>query len=451
MVLPSFVEMRSDRLLAAFSIVAISLAAVVEALPAYGAQRQRVGVSRSHDSPKSLDPISRLQGRLDSGDIKFEHDSITGYLRSLLRALDIPISSQGLVFSRTSLQTDLIAPWAPRAIYFNDDVYIGFVQGSDFLEIATVSPTSNARYYTLKQEPKGPPVFERDDTCLSCHQSPSTENVPGFLMLSSVADKNGYFLTGVRQGSTTDATPVKLRFGGWYVTGSAGSSGHSGNVAAPRGFREIADKEAYRRTLDLTIDSERRGLGDKFDTSRYLAGQSDIVALMVLTHQTAVHNLISALHTIAGGIDTSAATSYERKDGEKSASFDGISDLRFAGAVERLVKAMLFVGEAPIEGPMQGTTSFARDFARVGPRDAKGRSLRDLDLQRRLFRYPLSFLIYSEAFDALPKVARVAVYNRLRNILTGNDAKPEFSALSATDRRAVLEILTATKIEFAQH
>ncbi len=443
--------MRSDRVLATISIAAILLAAGVDSLPASDGVRPIVASQLSHNViDSSLDPISRLQARLNSGGLTFEHDSLTGYLPSVLRALDIPVSSQGLVFSRTSLQTDLIAPWSPRAIYFSDDVYIGFVQGSDFLEVATVSPTSNATYYTLKQDSTRKPVFERDDTCLSCHQSPSTGNVPGFLMLSSVTDKSGYFLTGVRQGSTTDATPVKSRFGGWYVTGSAGTSGHSGNVASPRGFREIPDKEAYKRTLDLTTDSERQQLDDKFDTSRYLSGHSDIVALMVLTHQTAIHNLISALHTIAGAVVSDRGRTYDGKQDETSAPVDGIARLRFDGAVERLAKAMLFIGEAPISGPMRGTTSFAQDFAKLGPRDAKGRSLRELDLERRLFRYPLSFLIYSEAFDAMPRVARSAVYSRLRTILQGSDARPEFAELSAADRGAILEILTATKPEFSK-
>ena len=442
--------MRSDQVLAIFSIAATLLAVGVSSLPASDATVGYAASQVTHSvGDASLDPISRLQARLNSGELKFEHDSITGYLRSVLGALNIPISSQGLVFSRTSLQTDLIAPWSPRAVYFGDDIYIGFVQGSDFLEIATVSPTSNARYYTLPQDPEKRPVFEQDDTCLSCHQSPSTGNVPGFLMLSSVTDKSGYFLTGVRQGSTTDATPVKLRFGGWYVTGSAGASaGHSGNVAAPKGYREISDKEAYKQTLDLTIDSERKNLSEKFDTSRYLSGSSDIVALMVLTHQTAVHNLISALHTAAAAVSNGNDRSYRGTDDERSASFDGITDLRFNGAVERLVKGMLFIGEAPIHGPMRGTTSFSSDFSKIGPRDGTGRSLRDFDLQRRLFKYPLSFLIYSEAFDALPLVARDAVYIRLRKILKGEDPRPEFVSLALDDRKAILEILTATKPEF---
>jgi hypothetical protein len=67
-----------------------------------------------------------------------------------------------------------------------------------------------------------------------------------------------------------------------------------------------------------------------------------------------------------------------------------------------LLRSMLFSDEARLEAPMRGTSTFASEFAATGPRDSAGRSLKDLDLNHRLFRYPCSFLIYSDAFNALP-------------------------------------------------
>ena len=106
---------------------------------------------------------------------------------------------------------------------------------------------------------------------------------------------------------------------------------------------------------------------------------------------------------------------------------------------------MLFSGEAPISEPIRGTSGFAEAFVKQGPRDKQGRSLRDLDLTRRIFKYPLSYMIYSEAFDSLPSEAKDRVYRRLWEVLRKGDEKPAFKHLSAADRRAIFEIVTETK------
>lgn len=388
----------------------------------------------------NADPVARLQARLDAGVATLAHDSAFGYLPALLRALDIPLSSQGLVFSRTSLQTDKITPWSPRALYFNDDVYIGYVQESDFLEIAAMHPTRGAVFYTLTQHVAEKPAFERETrTCLMCHQSrAATGGVPGLMVLSSITDKYGYPITGVHEGGMTDATPIRQRWGGWYVTGThgagtSGGAGHSGNVYSPRFRHEIPNKERYRTEFDLTTESDRTTLEGKFDPAPYPSAHSDIVALMVLVHQTTVHNLIAGLHEIAEFTPDAA-----ERDGSAEST-------RLHGAVERLLRAMLFVQEAPLAGPMRGTTSFAADFASLGPRDAHGRSLRDFDLETRLFRYPLSFLIYSESMDALPPVAQRVFYRRLEAILQGAEQDGAYAHLTPGVRTAIREILRATK------
>jgi hypothetical protein len=112
---------------------------------------------------------------------------------------------------------------------------------------------------------------------------------------------------------------------------------------------------------------------------------------------------------------------------------------------EELVRYLLFTNEAPLDAPLEGPSSFAEEFATRGPRDAHGRSLRDFDLRTRIFKYPCSYLIYSDAFDALPAPAKDYVYHRLFEVLTGREHGPEFAKLSAEDRKAILEILLATK------
>jgi hypothetical protein len=119
--------------------------------------------------------------------------------------------------------------------------------------------------------------------------------------------------------------------------------------------------------------------------------------------------------------------------------------VRIRGAGDELVKYLLFSEEAKLTGRVRGASGFAAEFARRGPRDKKGRSLRDFDLRRRLFKYPCSYLIYSEGFDALPAEMREHVYRRLQDVLTGRDKGKDFEHLSAADRQAIREILVDTK------
>ncbi len=449
--------MRHHPILASLVSIAALMAGVVRPLASASLNRapranDRTQISATQiDSIPTRDAIQRLQARIDAGELTFGFDSILGFLPSLLRALKIPASSQALIFSRTSLQTDLIAPWSPRAVYFNDDVYIGYVPESTFLEVAVVSPEGGAMFYSLNQDATRPPKFAHEPHgCAQCHVSSATGNVPGFVMLSTLADRDGYAITGVYNGSTTDATPIEKRFGGWYVTGTHGASGHSGNVFAPKLYREIADKEQYLKDINLRAESARTDLAGKVSTSRYIARYSDIVALMVLVHQTSVHNLITVAHSAARqALNEQAIVSRYRGDSTLSDPLEK-SNPKFRVAVDKLVRALLFIDETPFNGAIHESTSFTRDFTQQGPRDKMGRSLRDFDLERRMFRYPLSFLIYSEGFNSLPVEARSAVYRRLRAVLSGAETDSDYAKLTSADRKAVLEILAATDTDFVK-
>ena len=434
--------MNFRRVFVCLSAVSLATIGVVAQQQPHAADHAAIAYATSTPA----DRIARLQASIDAGAASLEFDPQRGYLPSLLRALEIPVSSQGLVFSRTSLQVDRIAPWTPRAVYFSDDAYVGWVQEGPIMEIATVDPKLGAVFYTLRQEQAARPVFERQGrTCLQCHDSSSTTGgVPGLIMRSVFPDRYGYVVPS-DQGVTTDRTPLADRWGGWYVTGNLGNQPHMGNIAAPLVGHEIANSAAYLTKLRAELSRPVADLSERFDPAPYLTPHSDAVALMVLAHQASIHNLITA-------------ATYEARRAEYddqmagSARVDGaVSEgarVRIETAGERLVRAMLFVKEAPLAQPVSGTSGFAAEFARRGTRDQKGRSLRDLDLTRRLFRYPLSYLIYSESFDAMPAPVRTYVYRRLREVLSGQDDRPEFAHLSPADRDAVREILEETKPEF---
>lgn len=387
-------------------------------------------------SPPKDDPIAQLQHRLNQGDAHLEFVSPGGYLLSVLKQLQVPLSSQMLVFSKTSFQQHRISPSTPRALYFNDNVYVGWVPGGDVIEVSAVDPNRGAMFYTLDQKKSVPPQFARREECLQCHASPKTLGVPGHLVRSVYPDSEGIPLLQAGSFLTSHESPLKERWGGWYVTGTHGSQRHMGNV-----WNQDAD---HPDRLDLDSGANVTILKQRVDLSSYAGQNSDLVALMVLEHQTRMHNLITKVSW-----ETRLALS--QQEAINQAMHEPIdhrsesTQHRIQAVVENLIEYLLFTEEAKLTEPVSGTSGFDREFAQTGPKDHFGRSLRDLDLKRRLFKHPCSFLIYSEAFDAMPDEAKDRVYNRLWEILTSRDQSSRFAGLSQPERQAILEILLETK------
>jgi hypothetical protein len=366
------------------------------------------------------DPVSVLAHRIDSGALQLPFDRDRGYVPALLDALHVPASSQMAVFSATSLQADIITPANPRTIFFNDNVAVGWVPGG-LVEVAALDPRLGPIFYTLEQRAGARPQFTRSAECLECHRSFETFGVPGLFMLTTFppATKNGYASGGV----TDERTPLARRWAGWYVTGRAGPNRHRGNKPVPTEDDTSAP---------LALES----LAGRVDPRRLVTPYSDIAALMVFEHQTHMTNLLTYLDWTSRVEEAD-----QRRGGASSAA--AANDLR--DAVDAVVDGLLFVDEASLAGPITGGSGFAEAFAAEGPRDAAGRSLRQLDLSHRLMRYPFSYMIYSLAFDALPARAREFVYRRTWEVLSGQDTQPAYRKLSIDDRRAIVGILRDTK------
>lgn len=382
------------------------------------------------------DPVARLQQQLERGEVKLEYSEIDGYLSSVLKLLKVPVSSQGLVFSKTSFQLFRISPKNPRAIYFNDDVYVGYVRGGDFVELSTVDPKRGGVFYMLEQTKTAQPRFVRNNECLQCHSSSTTRNVPGHIVRSVFPDERGYPIAQLGSRVIGHTNPLKERWGGWFVTGTHGQEQHLGN--------QLFSERDHLEKLDLGLGANLRSLEKKVNLVGYLSPHSDIVALMVLEHQTQMHNLLTRLT-----YETKLALHHNEAMNEAlQRPKDEISDStqrRINNAVNETLKYLLFVEEAKFTAPIAGTSNFTAEFSARGIKDKQGRSLRDFDLQRRLFRYPCSYLIYSEAFNALPKPALDLLYRKLWLVLTGQAQEKEFAGISLADRKAVLEILRTTK------
>lgn len=376
-----------------------------------------------YDAAPGTDPVGMLEKKLQSGQAKLEFDPKFGYLPSVLKNLGINIDSQVLVFSKTSFQSPRISPATPRALYFNDTVSVGTVQRGDVLEFVSLDRAQAVQFYSLDVRKNGKPSFLRRTTeCLNCHLSTGTLNIPGLLIASSYTSADGTPAFRGAQDITDHRTPIENRWGGWYVTGNAGQTLTRGNA--------ISIDSRHPTVLDQR-DSNLASLEKKFDTSHYLTGTSDVVALMTYEHQTRMTDLLVRL-----AWETRLATA-----DNKTAQFQD----RFKFLVEEVAAYMLFADEAKIRYPITGISTFTKTFPQRGPRDKKGRSVRDFDLKTRMFRYPMSYFIYGEAFDNLPTVAKDALYRRIHDVLSGKERGARYARLSAEDRTAILEILRDTK------
>ena len=370
------------------------------------------------------DALTRLGQQLERGETTLEYRDGGGYLPSLLEHLKINVDSQTLVFSKTSFQQAIINPKNPRALYFNDEVSVGTVPGGDVYELLALEPSHGMVFYSLKTEKvESPRLQRRAIECLFCHAM-GNKGAPSLIVATVYPDKDGVpAYTSTFINTIDHRTPFEQRWGGWYVTGTHGSQKHLGNAVATDPLRPL--------DLELSGSQNLTTLAGKFDVSKYLAGSSDIVALMTLEHQVGMANRINAITFQYGRL-----------------KHDGLSDADWASLdkdIDDLIGYMLFVDEAPLIEPVKGVSSFTLTFPQRGPRDQRGRSLRDFDLQKRLFRYPLSYMVYSDLFDGLPSPISERVYRRLYEVLTSKDVNQKFGGPSAVDRRAILEILLDTK------
>jgi hypothetical protein len=369
------------------------------------------------------DVVAELNKKLQAGQTTLAFDGRVGYLRAVLAALDVPVESQTLVYSPTSFQTEHITETTPRALYFNDTVAVGWVNGGDVLEVAALDPEQGAIFWALSQKPRQQPEFVRSRQCLECHLSASTSGVPGLFVMSMLplSDNQNEYAQG---WAVDDRTPMEDRWGGWYVTGARAPARHLGNVPVnhvPRSYVR-ADVAPVLATV-----------AGKVEAGSYLTPYSDVVSLLILNHQVRMTNLITRL-------------GWETRVAAHTAAGQAVSlSPRVRDAANDVVDYMLFVDEANLPPGVTGSSGFAEAFSKKGLRDSKGRSLRDLDLGHHLLRHRCSYMIYAPAFDALPAVARQAVYSRLWDILSAKESDKRYGQLSLTERAAIVDILRDTK------
>lgn len=390
----------------------------------------------NYSSSQPTDRVSQLVSAIEAGTKELEWDEDHGWLVSLLEHLDVPRSSQTLVFSKTSMQFRRISPRYPRAIYFSDDVYVGWVHRGEVIELGVVDPKLGAVFYSVPQKKSQHPQFKRDrGECLACHDNRRTQSVPGFLVRSVFPQADGQPAFRLGTVTTDPTTPFDDRFGGWYVTGSHGKMRHRGNVV-------VLDADS-RDTLNRETGANLTELPRNVQRENYLEPTSDLVAMLVLEHQSQMHNLVTkAGYTCRQAIFQQKQMNaiLERPEDYRSES----TTRRIEAVAEKLVRYLFFCDEFQFTSPVSGTSEFANEFTAQAICDSKGRSLRDLDLKTRLLRYPCSHLIYSDSFLALPDLAIERIKKRMLEVLRDEDQAEDFNHITQQDRLDILSILRET-------
>jgi hypothetical protein len=378
-----------------------------------------------YDRPAN-DPVAELARKVDEGSIRLRFNGSGGFLLSVLEALGIPAESQSLVFSKTSLQSHYISPKNPRALFYTDDVSVAFIRNAPLLEIAALDPQQGVIFYAIEQRQAERGQIVRSDSCLSCHESRNSLDVPGMLARSMAVGRGGETMPQYGNYVSDHRSPFNERWGGWFITGRPGSARHMGN--------EMLESDGQGRLIG--VPKPWSSLAGVLDLDGYPSEFSDVAAVMILDHQVRMTNLLTRV-----GWETRIALERREKYPQEK---ETVARLIAADARE-LTDYMLFVDEAALSGKFESFSDFPAKFAAAGPRDRRGRSLKQLDLGKRLMRYPCSYMIYSRAFDSLPAAAKDSVYARLWDILSGKDKAPKYSRLSLADRAAIVSILMETK------
>lgn len=371
------------------------------------------------------DRFSLLKEGLSSGTIPLDTSSEKGFVVSLLAALQVPVSSQMLVFSATSLQLPKISLRNPRALYFTDDLYVGWVPGGQ-IEIVSLDPDVGGVYYIMDvpRRPDAPLNIERSTRCMNCHGATDTGFVPGLVLSSVIPGANGGSLISFRQESLGHGVPLSERFGGWLVTGLGNLKEHRGNVTG--------------RLSGDDLSTTPVEFGSTFNISRYPSSGSDLLPQLLHEHQAGFITIaLEATYRSRVALDAGGGT----VPPDRAAEMDT--------AAAKLTDYLLFKDEVPLPaGGVAGEAAYLKDFAAINrTADATGRSLRDLDLKTRLLRYRCSYMIYSPVFTGLPPDMKSRVYQHLAKALApaaeGTSGEP-YAYLGQDEKSAIRDILKAT-------
>ena len=397
---------------------------------------EQAPISYSQTAPR--DAVSILQRKVSEGKLRLPRGDAWGLLRLLQKEFKVLDETQVMVFSKTSKQNDLIGPATPRVVYFGDNAYLGYSVGGS-IEVSVIDPELGPTFYLIDPRARDDRRlrFQRDQSCLSCHGGPFSPDVPGVIVRSVTPGPEGHPIMSQGSRVVDTTTAFEERWGGWYVIGKHGDAVHQGNVTADEdGESVIIDPKPGQNVTDL---------GKFFDTDPYPRKTSDVVALMVLEHQTSTQNVLTkAAHSTQRALYMQQ--SLQKELGEPVSDVPSGTAARIVEhAVEDVLDALLFKDEAVLpKGGIEGGTEFVEAFAAGAPLSKSGRSLKDLQLLSRLFKYRCSYLVYGITFQNLPAQLKAPLIKRLRDIMTASEVDQRYAYLTDSEREHIHEILRDT-------
>ena len=372
--------------------------------------------------------FTQLKDEIEKGAVTLTTENERALLLDLLARLEIPVSSQLLVTSATSLQKGLIHPGNPRAIYFNEDTYVGWVPRGR-TEVGSLDPELGAIFYIFDSLRSGrEPRIARTSNCMNCHTPPYLGFIPALVVESVVPGMTGGGETAFRRDRTGHDVPLNERFGGWIVTGAPDAMRHWGNIVMT-----YDENGRHQQTV---------APGELFDLGRYATGTSDILPHLLHEHQ-------------AGFVNRVLFAGYRFREwrGNEAADLSGEATerLRVLDDLARpVVEYLLFADEAPLpDGGIEGNTDYKNAFLANKRVSRAGLSLKDFDLRDRLFKHRCSYMIYSPTFAAMPKPLKERVYHLLHKALADIPSPSRFAYLPIEERRAIRSILSETLSDFS--
>lgn len=366
------------------------------------------------------DRFTKIYERLLTGKEEVDTSSDRAFLISLLKALDIPVSSQILVFSATSLQSEMINPRNPRALYFNEDTYLGWVPGGR-VEVIGIDPEFGPIFYVFDRLRSGSlPRVDRSLKCFNCHAGTATQHLPGLIAESVLVSMAGSSLETYRHDVQGHQIPLEDRFGGWILTGNHNLRSNHANTAG--------------RSQGGRLEKFDASPGRFYDPSIHLLPTSDILPQMIHEHQLGFENRVFQAHYLV------RQRLHEGKGRLTSEAQKEIED-----KATEIARYTLFADEAqlPPQG-IEGDPGFVKDFLRNKRPAASGLSLKDLDLRTHLFKHRCSYMLYTDSWKSLPQMFKDRVYYRMAEALRDANNPKEMAHLGMEEKRAIRQILKET-------
>lgn len=396
----------------------------ISAAPAAETQEPRVidfkAAPHSYLDAQPKDRFAELQEKVQQGEVKLDTSNDKAFLSSLLEALNIPITSQIMVFSASSLQSEIINPRNPRSLYFNEDTYLGWVPGG-LVEIIAADPEMGPMFYVYDRlQPGGPvPGVQRSTKCMNCHAGNATRRLPGLIAESLLVSQAGSSLETYRRDVQGHQIPLEDRFGGWHLTGDHHLSSHKANVMGL----------AQNRKIEKTPVPP----GQFSDLGLHLLPTSDILPHLIHEHQIGFENrLVYAIYTL------------RQLKHENRGLLGAAAKAEIEERAQEMARYIMFADEAkfPSRG-ITGDPAYAQDFLRDRKLTEAGLSLKDFDMRTRMFKHRCSYMLYTDTWKQAPKELKERIYYHMALYLR-DQPDAHHAHLAPAERMAVRGILKET-------